>query len=302
MPDITDMPKAAIFWDRDGTLIEDPGYLRDPDQVRLLPGAAEAIKRLSAAGFENIVATNQSGVARGMMDEAAVGKVNQRLSEMLAHESAAIDAFYYCPYLDGPDAVVEAYRRDSDLRKPRPGMLLKASLERNLDLPASWSIGDSVRDAEAGRAAGCRTILISSDGEAETNTTRRSVIDFVVRSPVEAADLVMRYAPGAAGDAAPVKAAEEAAGKENSGPAMEAAARNLSEILSIFQRMDRRARTEDFSLPRLGAAILQMIALAALIWAIFGLNEPNGTQLIRLTYAVVFQLMALTLFIAGIRR
>src|SRR5580765_5723566 len=191
------MAKAAIFWDRDGTLIEDPGYLRDADQVKLLPGAAEALKRLASAGFENIITTNQSGVARGMMDETTVDTIHLRLREMLAKEGAGIDAIYYCPFLDGPDAVVEKYRQDSDLRKPKPGMLVKASLERNIDLPASWSIGDSLRDAEAGRSAGCRTILISSNGQAETNTARRSIVDFVAKTPEEAAEIVLRYTPGA---------------------------------------------------------------------------------------------------------
>ena len=116
------MSKPAVFWDRDGTLIEDPGYLRDPDQVKLLPGAATALKLLASAGYDNIVATNQSGVARGLMDETAVESIHLRLRELLAREGTGLDAVYYCPYLDGPDAVVEQYRRDSDLRKPKPGV------------------------------------------------------------------------------------------------------------------------------------------------------------------------------------
>ncbi len=298
------MPKAAIFWDRDGTLIEDPGYLRDPDQVRLVPGAASALKRLASAGFENIITTNQSGVARGMMDEAAVQKIHQRLRELLDKDGARLDAIYYCPYLDGPEAMVEQYRQDSDLRKPKPGMLVKASLERNLDLPASWSIGDSLRDAEAGRAAGCRTILISQGGEVEANTARRSVVDFVAASVEEATDIVLRCTPGLP----TASAGGLVAGTVPSTPASPSQAtasteRVLQEILAILQRMDRRARTEDFSLARLGGAILQMVAIAALIWAFFGLSEPPdrrvGVQVLRLSYAMVFQLLALTLFVVG---
>jgi D-glycero-D-manno-heptose 1,7-bisphosphate phosphatase len=287
------MPRAAIFWDRDGTLIEDPGYLRDPDQVKLLPGAADALRRLASAGFQNIVATNQSGVARGMMDETTVEKIHLRLRELLAKQSAELDAVYYCPFLDGPEAVVERYRQDSDLRKPRPGMLLKASLERNIDLAASWSVGDNLRDAQAGRAAGCRTILINVNGEINAEEGR-SDIDFVARSPAEAADIILRLTPGAQ-PAAPGPAPLSGPRPEQSGPV-------LQEILSILQRFDRRERTEDFSLARLGAAIIQMVAIGALIWAIFGLEADYGTQLVRLAYALFFQLMALALFMAGGRR
>lgn len=302
------MPKPAVFWDRDGTLIEDPGYLNNPDQVKVLPGAANALRRLASAGYENIITTNQSGVARGMMDETTVAEIHLRLREMLAREGAALDAIYYCPYLDGPDAVVEKYRQDSDLRKPKPGMLVKASLERNIDLPASWSIGDSLRDAEAGRSAGCRTILISSNGQAETNTARRSIVDFVAQTPEEAAEIVLRYTPGAlapsqlTGIAQPPDAASSQA--RSIAPAGVPAApvdsapseKLLHDIFTILHRMDRRSREETFSLPRLGGAIMQMAAIGAIVWAVFALGEAFSTQLIRLGYAIVFQLIALTLF------
>ena len=136
------MGKAAIFWDRDDTLIADPGYLDDPGKVELLPGAAEAVKRLADAGFENIVVTNQSGIARGLFNEADLDKIHDRLRNMFAAAGATLDAIYYCPYLPGEEAVVEQYRRESDLRKPKPGMLLRASLERKIDIVASWSIGN----------------------------------------------------------------------------------------------------------------------------------------------------------------
>src|SRR5687768_5698984 len=129
---------AAIFWDRDGTLIKDPGYLRDQKQIDLLAGAVPAVRRLTAEGFENIIVTNQSGIARGLLDEAMLDTIHQKLCERFASGNARIDGIYYCPYLDGEQAVVAAYRRDSDLRKPKPGMMLKASAERNIDLKASW--------------------------------------------------------------------------------------------------------------------------------------------------------------------
>ncbi len=155
--------RPAVFLDRDNTLIEDPDYLRDPKQVRLLPGAAGAVSALREAGYSIVVVTNQSGIARGYLTEQELANVHERMKQLLRAEGATLDAIYYCPYFDGPAAVVGQYRRDSDLRKPRPGMLLKAAQEHDLTLSASWMIGDSERDIEAGRAAGCRTILIGDD-------------------------------------------------------------------------------------------------------------------------------------------
>src|SRR5438552_2369920 len=121
------METAAIFWDRDNTLIKDPGYLSDPDQMEVLPGAAEAVRQLAAAGYQQIIATNQSGIARGLMDEATVENIHARLRERFAAADAQFDAIYYCPYLAGDEATIEAYRQESDLRKPKPGMLVQAS-------------------------------------------------------------------------------------------------------------------------------------------------------------------------------
>lgn len=308
------MPKSAIFWDRDGTLIDDPGYLRDVEKIRVLPGAASALRKLSAAGFENIIASNQSGVARGLMDEATVQAINNRLREMLELEGASIEAVYYCPYLDGPEAVVEQYRQDSDLRKPKPGMLVKASLERDIDLAASWSIGDKPRDAEAGRAAGCRTILIDPSGSQTHVTTRHTAVDFVARSLEEAADIVLRYTTGAGvnqtsrGTPSTPSAALPPASPGSSSPSPRetpaapppaSSDSLLRDILAILQRLERAQRAEDFSVPRLAGVILQMATVMSLIWAAFALNEPLGTQLVRLTWTLVLQVMTLTMFTIG---
>lgn len=166
--------RAAVFLDRDHTLIEDPGYINDPSSVRLLPGVAKAIARLRAAGYLNIVVTNQSGLARGLITEAQIDAVHFRLREVLRAEGASLDAIYYCPYLAGEEAVVEKFRRESNLRKPGPGMLLLAAEEHAIDLQRSWMIGDSGRDVEAGRAAGCRTILIGNADSTTTNADHRA--------------------------------------------------------------------------------------------------------------------------------
>ncbi len=165
------MNARAVFLDRDGTIIEDTGYVDDAAKVRLLPGAAGAIARLNRAGYLVVIVSNQSGVARGLFDEDTLSAVHQRMETLLRNHGATIDGAYYCPYLDGPDATVVAYRRDSGLRKPKPGMLHQAAEELDIDLEASWMIGDSKRDVQAGNRAACRTIRLASEGDAEANHT-----------------------------------------------------------------------------------------------------------------------------------
>lgn len=169
--------RPAVFVDRDNTLIADTGYMRYPDLVRLLDGVAAAITRLREAGYPVVVVTNQSGVARGYFTEEELAIVHKRLQELLRRENADVDAIYYCPFLEGPDAAIEQYRKASDLRKPKPGMLLKAAEEMHLDLARSWMIGDSARDIQAGAAAGCRTILLQTGAKPPDCTYDHRVAD-----------------------------------------------------------------------------------------------------------------------------
>ncbi|HEX3357196.1 MAG TPA: HAD-IIIA family hydrolase, partial [Tepidisphaeraceae bacterium] len=147
------MKRPAVFFDRDNTLIIGNDYIGDPDDVVLMQGAADAISRTRALGYATVVISNQSGVARGMFTEADVRAVNMRLEDYLLEENpnAVIDRQEFCPF--HPDGVVERYRRDSDLRKPKPGMIIKAAELLKLDLSRSWVIGDAPRDIEAGHAA-----------------------------------------------------------------------------------------------------------------------------------------------------
>jgi len=152
------MSDKAIFLDRDNTLIEDPGYISSPEQVKLLDGAAEALIELKALEYKLIVVTNQSAVARGIVTEKVLGEIHKRLKQLLNEKNAFLDRIYYCPY--HPDGVVAKYRKESDCRKPNPGMLLRAAEEMDIDLGQSWCIGNSISDVEAGLRAGCKTILI----------------------------------------------------------------------------------------------------------------------------------------------
>lgn len=152
------MSDKAIFLDRDDTLIEDPGYISSPEQVNLLVGVPRALIELKALGYKLVVVTNQSAVARGIVTEKALGAIHNRLEQLLAEKNAFLDRIYYCPY--HPDGAVKKYRQESELRKPNPGMLLKAAKEMDLDLNQSWCVGNSSTDIGAGLRAGCKTILI----------------------------------------------------------------------------------------------------------------------------------------------
>jgi len=156
---------AAVFLDRDNTLIHNDGDLGDPAEVRLIQGAASAIASLCGLGYKVVVVTNQGGVARGEYTEDDVKAVHDRLQELVKYASngVRIDAFYYCPY--HPEATVEQYRQEHRTRKPKPGMLEQAAKDLKLDLSQSWMIGDQMRDVQAGRAAGCRTVLLRADAQ-----------------------------------------------------------------------------------------------------------------------------------------
>ncbi|MGA2092816.1 MAG: HAD-IIIA family hydrolase [Sedimentisphaerales bacterium] len=158
----TIMANKAIFFDRDDTLIEDPGYISNPDQVSLLENVPETLSILKGMGYKLVVVSNQSGVARGIFTEETLGRIHKRLEQLLTEKGASLDRIYYCPY--HPEGVIPKYRRESEMRKPNPGMLLAAGKDLDIDLKESWMVGNGVRDIEAGARAGCKTILLDSRG------------------------------------------------------------------------------------------------------------------------------------------
>ncbi|MFH2074869.1 MAG: HAD family hydrolase [Pseudomonadota bacterium] len=150
--------QAAVFLDRDGTINEEIGYMDRLEKLRLIPGAAEAIRLINESGMKTIVVTNQSGVARNVFDEASVDEVHARLRDMLRAEGAFLDGVYYCPH--HPTEGRGDYLRTCDCRKPAPGLLLRAAEELRLDLARSYMVGDTLKDIEAGTRAGVKGILV----------------------------------------------------------------------------------------------------------------------------------------------
>ncbi len=322
------MKRPAIFFDRDNTLIVNDGYLGDPEGVRLVPGAADAIARARSLGFLVVTVSNQSGVARGMFTEDDVRRVNARMDEMLlaANRAAVIDRHEFCPY--HPDAKVEAYRQDSDLRKPKPGMILRAAEKLAIDLQRSWLIGDAPRDIQAGQAAGLRTILFSDPSlPASPATEAESSIrpEVTVASLKQAIDYIESHrdlppvsggegqARAAVAPAAAVSPASSPATAVTQAPASSASSagsvdpavvgrieQQLAQINQELRRSREREHT-DFSVTKLLAGIAQVLTLAALFFAYLNRGDAAITGNI-LLLALVFQTMTIALLIMSHQR
>ncbi len=176
--------EPAIFLDRDGTLIEERDYPSHPDQVQLIAGAATALERLRQAGFVCVVVSNQSGVGRGMLTEAQMHAVNDEMVRQLRAAGTYLDGLYCCtlaPFSSDKTVIEHADR------KPGPGMLLRAARELNLNLLASWVIGDSVSDILAGRNAGCLGQILVRTGHDLTDALKYLGSDVIVMNDLAAA-------------------------------------------------------------------------------------------------------------------
>jgi D-glycero-D-manno-heptose 1,7-bisphosphate phosphatase len=172
----------AAFLDRDGVINQkapEGRYITRWEEMQLLPGVVEAIASLNWSGFLVILVTNQRCVARGLITPAELDALHKRLRDSLARAGATIDEVYYCPHELHPPCMC---------RKPRPGMLLEATRAHDIDMPASWMIGDSDTDMEAGRSAGCHTARLLESGEIENNKA-----DVVARSLIEATHKILEW-------------------------------------------------------------------------------------------------------------
>ncbi len=152
---------AAVFLDRDGVLIADNNLLTDAGDIRVLADVPQALSRLKKASFQLVVVSNQAVVARGLVTEQEVDAINAEMERLLEQaDGPRLDGFYFCPH--HPNATLPAYRADCECRKPRPGLLLRAAREHNLDLGKSFMVGDRITDIIAGARAGCRTVLVQT--------------------------------------------------------------------------------------------------------------------------------------------
>lgn len=177
--------RAAVFLDKDGTLLADVPHNVEPTRMRFAPGAANALRVLAGTGLPLHVVSNQPGVAFGYFSEAALADVQRRLAQMFAQCGATLAGFHCCPHHEG--GAVARYARRCGCRKPAPGLLLAAARAHRLHLQSSWMIGDILDDVEAGHTAGCRSILVNCGGETQWRFTPSRIPDAIVPNLEQAA-------------------------------------------------------------------------------------------------------------------
>ena len=318
------MPDKAIFLDRDDTLIEDPGYINHPDQVKLLDGAAEALIELKALGYKLIIVSTQSAVAQGIVTEKVLGEIHNQLKQLLAEKGAFLDRIYYCPY--HPDGAVTKYRTESNLRKPNPGMLLAAADEMGIDLSQSWLIGNSNRDIDAGLRAGCKTVLIDHPSHYKQPELSKSNPDYKAVNMKEVVNIVKKFhrsshEPDNQAQPAPtpqtnpaLQAAEQTQQQQPARPRTVPEEQNtpgdrterlLGDILRQLKSMQRADMFGEFSIMRLMAGVLQIIVLFCLLISVWLLMDPNrndNSLFIALGFAMLLQLMSLTFYVMQRRK
>jgi D-glycero-D-manno-heptose 1,7-bisphosphate phosphatase len=182
--------RGAIFLDRDGTINVEIDFIHRVEDLQLLPNAVAGLQRMVALGFQLYLTTNQSGIGRGYFTEADMNRFNVALCAQLAVHAITIAGIYVCPF--HPTKGIGPYKQDSQLRKPKPGMILEAAAEHAIDLAASIAIGDRNSDVAAGHAAGCRTILVRT-GQAGADKMDHVVPpDFIANDLLDAARFIER--------------------------------------------------------------------------------------------------------------
>ncbi len=179
----------AIFLDKDGTLIPDIPYNVDPTKIELGEGVGEVLHRLQQHGYKLVVISNQSGVAKGYFEEKKLIAVKRKLDELLAKYNVTLDGWYYCPhYIQG---VVPTYTKICDCRKPNTGMFKKAIKDLQIKTTESWMIGDILNDVEAGKRAGCNTILLDVQNETEWRVNRLRRPDYLAHTFYDVERIIM---------------------------------------------------------------------------------------------------------------
>ena len=196
--------RPAVFLDRDGTLNEivyDENGMENspfrPEDLVLLPGAGEFTRRVRAAGYLAVLATNQPGVAKGRVTIAGLDQIHERLLDLLAKDGGGLDRICYCPHHPlGRDGFPTLFVQVCDCRKPAPGMLLKAAKEMGIDLARSWMVGDKMLDVKAGKAARCRTILLTKSAREPRTITDDAPPDYSAINLSQALDIILGQGTG----------------------------------------------------------------------------------------------------------
>ncbi|MFI4910555.1 MAG: D-glycero-alpha-D-manno-heptose-1,7-bisphosphate 7-phosphatase [Sedimentisphaeraceae bacterium JB056] len=302
----------AVFLDRDDTIVDDPGYITKPEQVKLLPGVGDALRRLRLLGYKLIIVTNQSAVARGMITEDDLSLINNKLLSLLDAKGIKIEKVYYCPF--HPEGIIEEYKKESYLRKPNPGMLFTARDEMDIDLEASWMIGDSFRDVSAGKAAGCHTILINPPLNPRKKGINDPAADYEAVNIKEAANIVKMYHQKDRGSNQTAVISKEKVHTPSKQPVQESPMKNvqhlgsgeipklLKDIRQAIISANAAKKNERFSILKAVGGALTAIAVMCIIIAlikVIGSEKQDLSVLKPLGFAACFQLVAIMLYIVN---
>lgn len=177
----------AVFLDKDGTLIKNIHFNVNPQKIKFLPGVIDGLKFLQKINFKLIIVTNQSGIARGFFKEKEFIEYKNYLEKLLMQNGVYVDSFFYCPHY--PAGQVQKYAIDCLCRKPMPGLFIKATKELDINLSGSWMVGDVPEDIEAGKKAGCKTVLINRSNEVDWKFNKLNMPDYIVKSFIQAVKL-----------------------------------------------------------------------------------------------------------------
>ncbi len=286
--------KPAVFLDRDGTLnLDFLEYVTKPDDFHLLDGVGQALRRLRAAGYLLVVITNQACLAKGLLDERGLKKIHDHMQTLLTEQGVTLDAIYFCP--DHPEATVEKYLRQSDRRKPEPGMILEAADQLDIDLSKSWMIGDKPHDAQAGKRAGCRTILLTGPELSELKPTKApdtQHADFTADNLLEAAEIVIEQ------DILPARDQHEPTKRPLRQKPTHLDSRHiLSDILREL-RHQRIAPRREFTVGKMFAGIIQCAVLFCLVMTYVGFSHWTWRAIwVCLTIGLILQMMVVALLL-----
>ena len=183
------MKLKAVFLDKDGTLIPDVPYNVETNKIELNEGVIEGLQMLQSNAYLLVVVSNQSGIAHGYFSQEQLENAMSTIDQKCQHFGIYLDGFYYCPH--HPEGKVEGYNGDCDCRKPRPGLIVRAARDLNIDLANSWMIGDILNDVEAGNRAGCKSILINNGNETEWVPGSNRVPEYFAKDLADAAKFIL---------------------------------------------------------------------------------------------------------------
>ena len=285
----TTIGPAAVFLDRDGTLNQEMGYITRAEDIQLIDGVGQALRRLRAAGYLLVVVTNQACLARDMLDEQTLKQIHDHLESLLAEEAVKLDGIYFCG--DHPEGTVEQYAQGSDRRKPAPGMLLEAADELGIDLTKSWMVGDHPRDAQAGSSVGCRTILLTDSTQPQEQAD--ALADFTAANLLKAAEIIISQDIG--GGPSKELSAEQTT---SATVPQDDNVRLLTDILRELRHQRVTHRHQEFSVSKMLAGILQCVVFLCLVMAYVAFSYWTAKSLlVCLAIGLILQTMVVALLL-----